>query len=112
MKPLEIAFSPSGNVTGTDESQREIFSNVSNVYNVSLEIMQQYYRILFTVGNMNVELMKHRYTISTEGRVGSDFLSAIAGRVNVSPGRVQEKWPVDNSVLDVFSLICRTQLDY
>ena len=41
------------------------------------------------------------------GRVGSDFLSAIAGRVNVSPGRVgsgrvgsgrvQEKWPVDNS---------------
>ena len=36
------------------------------------------------------------------GRVGSDFLSAIAGRgwVNVSPGRVQEKWSVDNSVLD------------
>ena len=31
------------------------------------------------------------------GRVGSDFLSAIAGRVNVSPGRRQEKWPVDNS---------------
>ena len=36
------------------------------------------------------------------GRVGSDFLSTIAGwvgsgRVNVSPGRVQEKWPVDNS---------------
>ena len=23
------------------------------------------------------------------GRVGSDFLSAIAGRVNVSPGRVE-----------------------
>ena len=33
------------------------------------------------------------------GRVGSDFLSAIAGRVNVSPGRVREKWPVDNSGL-------------
>ena len=31
------------------------------------------------------------------GRVESDILSAIAGRVNVSPGRVQEKWPVDNS---------------
>ena len=47
------------------------------------------------------------------GRVGSDFLSAIAGRVGsgrvesgrvgsrfrwVGSGRVQEKWPVDNSV--------------
>ena len=36
------------------------------------------------------------------GRVGSDFLSAIAGRVGstfrrVGSGRVQEKWPVDNS---------------
>ena len=37
------------------------------------------------------------------GRVGSDFLSAIAGRVGsgqrfTGSGRVQEKWPVDNSV--------------
>ena len=31
------------------------------------------------------------------GRVESDFWSAISGRVNVLPGRVQEKWPVDNS---------------
>ena len=36
------------------------------------------------------------------GRVGSDFLSAIAGRVGsgqrfAGSGRVQEKWPVDNS---------------
>ena len=36
-------------------------------------------------------------------RVGSDILSAIAGRVGstfrrVGSGRVQEKWPVDNSV--------------
>ena len=38
------------------------------------------------------------------GRVGSDFLSAIAGRSGVGStfrrvgsGRVQEKWPVDNS---------------
>ena len=36
------------------------------------------------------------------GRVGSDFLSAIAGRVGstfrrVGSGRVREKWPVDNS---------------
>ena len=38
------------------------------------------------------------------GRVGSDFLSAIAGRVGsgqrfAGSGRVQEKWPVDNSVV-------------
>ena len=38
------------------------------------------------------------------GRVGSDFLSAIAGRVGstfrrVGSSRVQEKWPVDNSAL-------------
>ena len=38
------------------------------------------------------------------GRVGSDFLLAIAGRVGstfrrVGSGRVQEKWPVDNSDL-------------
>ena len=36
------------------------------------------------------------------GRVGSDFMSAIAGRVVsgqrfAGSGRVQEKWPVDNS---------------
>ena len=36
------------------------------------------------------------------GRVGSDFLLAIAGRVGsgqrfAGSGRVQEKWPVDNS---------------
>ena len=35
------------------------------------------------------------------GRVGSDFLSAIAGRVGstFSSGRVQEKRPVDNSAV-------------
>ena len=38
------------------------------------------------------------------GRVVSDFLSAIAGRVGltfrrVRSGRVHEKWPVDNSVM-------------
>ena len=38
------------------------------------------------------------------GRVGSDFLSVIAGRVGstfrrVGSSRVQEKWPVDNSDL-------------
>ena len=42
------------------------------------------------------------------GRVGSDFLSAIAGWVGsgqrfVGSGRVQEKWPVDNSGL---ALVC------
>ena len=36
------------------------------------------------------------------GQVGSDYLSAIAGRVGstfrqVGSGRAQEKWPVDNS---------------
>ena len=43
------------------------------------------------------------------GRVGSDFLSAIAGRVGSGQrfagsgsGRVQEKWPVDNSGSDCF----------
>ena len=40
------------------------------------------------------------------GRVGSDFLSVIAGLVGstfrrVGSGRVQEKWPVDNSGLSV-----------
>ena len=44
------------------------------------------------------------------GRVGSDFLSAIAGRVGstfrrVGSGRVQEMWPVDNSVT-------HTRIDY
>ena len=53
--------------------------------------------ILFPVANMNVELMNH----SILGW-GSDFLSAIAGRVGsafrrVGSDRVQEKWPVDNS---------------
>ena len=62
----------------------------------SLEIMQQF--IIVPVDNLNVEIMKN----STHGggggsgRVESDFLSAISGRagsgrVNASPGRVQEK---------------------
>ena len=42
------------------------------------------------------------------GRVGSDFLSASAGRVGSGQrfggsGRVQEKWPVDNSDSSVSS---------
>ena len=45
------------------------------------------------------------------GRVGSDFLSAIAGRVGsifrrVGSGRVQEKWPVDNSGRPLYIQIC------
>ena len=43
--------------------------------------------MLFFVSNMNVELMK-RSSYGGGGRVGSDFLSIIAGRVNVSLGRV------------------------
>ena len=40
----------------------------------------------------------------TAGRVGSDFFSAIAARVGsdqrfAGSGRIQEKWPVDNSVV-------------
>ena len=65
--------------------------------------------ILFPVGNLNFELMKHStYGGRGSGRVGSDFLSTIAGRVGsgqrfagsgrVGSGRVQEKLPVDNSV--------------
>ena len=62
--------------------------------------MQQF--ILFPVGNLNVELMNIVYMGGggRSGRVGSDFLSAIAGRVGSTfrgSGRVQEKWPVDNS---------------
>ena len=39
------------------------------------------------------------------GRVGSGQTFCLqwrvgSGRVKVSPGRVQKKWPVDNSVLD------------
>ena len=47
--------------------------------------------ILFPVGNLNVELMKHS---TYGGGVGSGrvrLFSAIAGRVNVSPGRVGSK---------------------
>ena len=47
------------------------------------------------------------------GRVGLDFLSAIVGRVEskfrrVGSGRVQEKWPVDNSELIWIFEIART----
>ena len=71
-----------------------------NISAVSLEIMQQLY--IVPVGHLNVELTKHS---TYGGRVGSDFLSAIAGRVDVSPsrvgsgrvGRVRGKRPVDNS---------------
>ena len=40
------------------------------------------------------------------GRVGSDFLPAIGGRIGsgqrfAGSGRVQEKWPVDNSGSDI-----------
>ena len=41
-----------------------------------------------------------------EGWVGSDFLTAIAGRVSgqrfAGLGRVQEKWPVDNSDIGLY----------
>ena len=40
------------------------------------------------------------------GRVRSDFLSTIVGRVNVrrvGSGRVQEKWPLENSVQNAIS---------
>ena len=43
------------------------------------------------------------------GRVGPDFLSAIAGRAGsgqrfAGSGRVQEKWPVDNSEVMLVTL--------
>ena len=79
------------------ETWRKIFSTVS------LDIMQQivYCSLLETwmLNPWNIILWMG------SGPVGSDFLSAIAGRVNVSPGRVQEKWPVDNSDLELRQML-------
>ena len=70
--------------------------------------MQQLY--IFPVGNLNVELKEvgrvgsgrvrlfvgnHGSGRVGSGRVGSGRVGS--GRVNVSPGRVREKWPMDNS---------------
>ena len=67
------------------------------------ETLQDMRRNIRHFGNLNVEFRKHYVHIGEEaGRVGSDFLLAIAGFVGstfrrVGTGRVQEKWPVNNS---------------
>ena len=60
--------------------------------------MQQLCRailFLITTWMFNVELLKDN--TYEGGRVRLFVGNRRSGRANVSPGRVQEKWPVDNS---------------
>ena len=77
--------SPSGNITRPEQKYFPLFPSKS-CNNC----------IVFSVGNLNVELMKHS---TYGGRVKLFVGNRGPGLVNVSPGRVQEKWPVDNSAL-------------
>ena len=66
---------------------------------LSLKIMQQ---VDIVVSCWQLECWTYENPLVHMGGVGSGqvrFLSAISGRVNISPGRVQEKWPVDNSAV-------------
>ena len=67
-----------------DLSPMETLQDLEKIFStVSLQTMQQFY-ILFPVGNLNVDCWTHDRNVRhiREGdRVGSDFFSAIAGRV-------------------------------
>ena len=73
IKPLEVVFPPSGNITRPEEKYVQRFSSKSCNRCILFHVGKSYLK--------NVELVKQYIWGGESDRVGSDFLSANAGRV-------------------------------